>query len=44
MEWRFNEFSNVGNHAVHVSCVELMGLPCLPQQVGNHLLDVVLKG
>lgn len=44
LEWRFNEFANSGAHALHVTCVELMGLPCNPNIVANMLLDVLLKG
>ena len=44
MEWRFNEFANSGAHALHVTCVELMGLPCSASVVANMLLDVLLKG
>ena len=27
MDWRFNEFPNEGAHALHCTCVEIMGLP-----------------
>ncbi|CAL4068022.1 unnamed protein product, partial [Meganyctiphanes norvegica] len=44
IEWRFNEFSNAGTHALHVTCVELMALPVKPVDVANNLLDVLLRG
>ena len=33
MDWRFNEFPNEGAHALHVTCVEIMGLPVDPNTV-----------
>lgn len=44
MEWRFSEFGNSGSHALHVTCVELMALPVLPDAVAGNLFDVVVKG
>ncbi|XP_037789098.1 mediator of RNA polymerase II transcription subunit 23-like isoform X2 [Penaeus monodon] len=44
IEWRFNEFSSSGAHALHVSCVELMALPSNPTIVANMLMDVLLRG
>ncbi|KAI5729263.1 hypothetical protein M8J76_000799 [Diaphorina citri] len=43
-DWRFNEFPNPAAHALYVTCVELMGLPVPPEQVGNALLDVIMRG
>ncbi|XP_055535725.1 mediator of RNA polymerase II transcription subunit 23 [Wyeomyia smithii] len=43
-DWRFNEFPNPPAHALYVSCVELLGLPVVPQTVANCLIDVVVKG
>jgi mediator of RNA polymerase II transcription subunit 23 len=43
MDWRFNEFPNEGAHAMYVTCVEIMGLPGRPHEVGAALLDVVLE-
>lgn len=43
-DWRFNEFPNPPAHALHVTCVELLGLPVGPQVVGNAILDVIVKG
>ncbi|XP_054249054.1 mediator of RNA polymerase II transcription subunit 23 isoform X7 [Indicator indicator] len=42
-DWRFNEFPNPAAHALHVTCVELMALAVPGKDVGNALLDVVLK-
>lgn len=42
-DWRFNEFPNPAAHALHVTCVELMALAVSGQDVGNALLNVVLK-
>ncbi len=42
-DWRFNEFPNPAAHALHVTCVELMALPVPGKDVGNALLNVVLK-
>ena len=44
MDWRFNEFCNEPAHALHVTCVELMGLPVSdPGHVGASLVDVILE-
>lgn len=44
MDWRFNEFPNEGTHALHCTCVEIMGLPISdPALVGAKLVDVVLE-
>ncbi len=43
MDWRFNEFPNEGAHATYATCVEVMGLPGKPHEVGAALLDVVLQ-
>ncbi|KAA0709014.1 Mediator of RNA polymerase II transcription subunit 23 [Triplophysa tibetana] len=42
-DWRFNEFPNPAAHALHVTCVELMALAVTGKDVGNALLNVVLK-
>lgn len=42
-DWRFNEFPNPAAHALHVTCVELMALSVPGKDVGNALLNVVLK-
>ncbi|ELW69423.1 Mediator of RNA polymerase II transcription subunit 23 [Tupaia chinensis] len=42
-DWRFNEFPNPAAHALHVTCVELMALAVSGGDVGNALLNVVLK-
>uniref|UniRef100_UPI003AAF8F85 mediator of RNA polymerase II transcription subunit 23 isoform X7 n=1 Tax=Centroberyx gerrardi TaxID=166262 RepID=UPI003AAF8F85 len=42
-DWRFNEFPNPAAHALHVTCVELMALAVPGKDVGNALLNVVLK-
>ncbi|XP_044532922.1 mediator of RNA polymerase II transcription subunit 23 isoform X7 [Gracilinanus agilis] len=42
-DWRFNEFPNPAAHALHVTCVELMALSVPGTDVGNALLNVVLK-
>lgn len=42
-DWRFNEFPNPAAHALHVTCVELMALAVPGEDVGNALLNVVLK-
>ncbi|XP_074000495.1 mediator of RNA polymerase II transcription subunit 23 isoform X7 [Numenius arquata] len=42
-DWRFNEFPNPAAHALHVTCVELMALAVPGKEVGNALLNVVLK-
>ncbi|XP_046729572.1 mediator of RNA polymerase II transcription subunit 23 isoform X1 [Silurus meridionalis] len=42
-DWRFNEFPNPAAHALHVTCVELMALAVPGIDVGNALLNVVLK-
>ena len=42
-DWRFNEFPNPAAHALHVTCVELMALAVPGTDVGNALLNVVLK-
>jgi len=44
IDWRFNEFPNAASHALYVTCVELMGLPVSPTEVGNKLLDVIMRG
>lgn len=43
-DWRFNEFANVGAHALHVTCIELMALPPTPECVADALIDIVLVG
>ena len=44
MDFRFGEFSNIGAHALYVTCVEIIGLPVTnPAEVGAKLLDVVLE-
>lgn len=43
MDWRFNEFPNEGAHATYITCVEIMGLPGMPHEVGAAILDVVLE-
>lgn len=43
-DWRFNEFANVGVHALHVTCIELMALPPSPEVVTDALIDIVLVG
>ncbi|KAG8510882.1 Mediator of RNA polymerase II transcription subunit 23, partial [Galemys pyrenaicus] len=40
---KFNEFPNPAAHALHVTCVELMALAVSGEDVGNALLNVVLK-
>ncbi|XP_061424919.1 LOW QUALITY PROTEIN: mediator of RNA polymerase II transcription subunit 23 [Lethenteron reissneri] len=42
-DWRFNEFPNPAAHALHVTCVELMALAVPAKDVGNALVNVVLK-
>ncbi|KAJ3607191.1 hypothetical protein NHX12_026704 [Muraenolepis orangiensis] len=42
-DWRFNEFPNPAAHALHVTCVELMALTVSGKDVGNALLNVVLR-
>lgn len=42
-DWRFNEFPNANTHALYVTCMELMALPCKPDIVGKALLDILLK-
>uniref|UniRef100_UPI00358E3817 mediator of RNA polymerase II transcription subunit 23 isoform X2 n=1 Tax=Myxine glutinosa TaxID=7769 RepID=UPI00358E3817 len=42
-DWRFNEFPNPAAHALHVTCVELMALAVPAKDVGNALINVVLK-
>lgn len=42
-DWRFNEFPNPAAHALHVTCVELMALTVPGKDVGNALLNVVLR-
>ncbi|TRY84462.1 hypothetical protein DNTS_035817 [Danionella cerebrum] len=42
-DWRFNEFPNPAAHALHVTCVELMALAVPGKDVGNALLNTVLK-
>lgn len=42
-DWRFNEFPNPAAHALHVTCVELMALAVPGKEVGNALLNVVLR-
>nr|XP_009858310.1 mediator of RNA polymerase II transcription subunit 23-like isoform X1 [Ciona intestinalis] len=42
-DWRFNEFPNASSHALHVTCVEALALPLPGEQVGQALMDVVLK-
>ncbi|XP_043923926.1 mediator of RNA polymerase II transcription subunit 23 [Protopterus annectens] len=42
-DWRFNEFPNPAAHALHVTCVELMALSVPGTDIGNALLNVVLK-
>ncbi|KAG8011212.1 Mediator of RNA polymerase II transcription subunit 23 [Nibea albiflora] len=42
-DWRFNEFPNPAAHALHVTCVELMALAVPGKDVGNALLNVVLR-
>lgn len=44
LELRFSEFANIGCHALHVTCVELMALPVPPDTVADNLVDVLLKG
>ncbi|TRY72734.1 hypothetical protein TCAL_11188 [Tigriopus californicus] len=43
LDWRFNEFPNEGAHALYCTCVEIMGIPGEPTQVGASLMDVVLE-
>ena len=42
MDWRFNEFPNVGAHALYVTCVEIMTIPMDPAVIGANLVDVIL--
>ncbi|CAK8677896.1 unnamed protein product [Clavelina lepadiformis] len=42
-DWRFNEFPNASAYALHVTCVEILALPLPGDQVGQALIDVVLK-
>ena len=42
MDYRFLEFPNESSHALHVTCVEVMGLPMEPAVVSSRLLDVIL--
>ncbi|KAK2720548.1 hypothetical protein QYM36_004432, partial [Artemia franciscana] len=44
MDWRFNEFPNMGTHALYVTVVEILALPISPQIAGTALIDTVLKG
>lgn len=44
VDWRFNEFPNPPTHALYVTCVELLGLPSVPQTVANYIIDVAIKG
>lgn len=44
VDWRFNEFPNPPTHALYVTCVELLGLPSVPQSVANYIIDVAIKG
>ncbi|XP_074597338.1 mediator complex subunit 23 [Brevipalpus obovatus] len=44
VDWRFNEFTNSGAHALHVTCIELIALPVSPEVVANHLIDIILVG
>lgn len=35
---------NVGVHALHVTCIELVALPCRPENVADSLIDILLVG
>ncbi|VDP47846.1 unnamed protein product [Soboliphyme baturini] len=41
--WRFSEFPTLQNHILHAICIELMCLPCSPPDIGNSLLNIILK-
>ena len=43
-DWRFNEFTSVAAHALHVICTELMALPVPVNAVANNLIDIILLG
>lgn len=43
-DWKFNEFTNAGCHALHIICVELMALPKLSSQIANGLIDIIMIG
>ncbi|XP_039763756.1 mediator of RNA polymerase II transcription subunit 23 [Pararge aegeria] len=43
-DWRFNEYPNPSAHCLYVTCVELMTLPVMPNDVANRLLEVATKG
>ena len=43
-DWKFYEFKNVGCHALHVICVELMALPKAGNVVANSLIDLIMIG
>lgn len=42
-DYRFNEFQNVGTHALFVTCVEILALPAKPIDISNTLINVVLN-
>lgn len=42
-DYRFNEFQNVGTHALYVTCVEILALPGKPSDISNSLINVVLN-
>lgn len=42
-DYRFNEFPNIQSHALFVTCVEILALPCCRLDVANHLINVVVN-
>lgn len=42
-DWRFNEFTNPGAHALNITCIELMSIPASGDDIGNAVIDVICK-
>ena len=42
MDWRFVEFSNATDMAVHVTCLELLALPCSGERIVTDLLAAMI--
>lgn len=42
MDWRFVEFSNATDLAVHATCLELLALPCKGDRIVTDLLEAMI--
>lgn len=44
IDWRFAEFTSAPAHVLYSTCAELLTLPKAGENVGNALIDIIIRG